>query len=226
MFKNIQWFDTLSSTQTYLKEHLEIPLFNVIAAKHQTAGYGRQGAPWESQPNANLLFSFKQNTTYESSPQLWEVVLMGLIETLKVHGIVAHIKPPNDVYVDHQKIAGILVETRQESTLTAYVGVGVNVNQDTFSNHLNATSMRLLTGKEFSLEKVLTQLLKAIEDATQQDPSQRLIWYTNHIDFSRYRLRYQDSEVSHWTVREDGLLFIEKTSVHPSRLVYELIDKI
>lgn len=226
MFKDIEWFDTLPSTQTYLKTHPDIPIYKVIAAKHQSAGYGRQGAPWQSNHFENLLFSYKQPASYDAVRSLWEGVLIGCVEYLKTRGIKAHIKPPNDVYVHDAKLAGILVETKQEQTLMAFVGVGLNVNQMTFSKRLNATSMTLLTKHTYDLNEVLHDLLKAITDAMMLPAQKRLIWYTNHIEFNRYRLSWEGHSIPTFTHLDDGMLLIKNQAIHPSLLVYELNDKI
>lgn len=226
MFKAIEWFDTLPSTQTYLKEHPDTPMFKVIAAKHQSAGYGRQGAPWQSNHFENLLFSYKQPTAYDTVRSVWEVVLVGCVEYLKANGLKAHIKPPNDVYVNDLKIAGILVETKQEASLVAYVGVGLNVNQASFSEELKATSMTHHTKQTYVLNEVLNDLLESISHAMTLSPQERLIWYTNHIEFNRYRVLEEDREVTTIDQLDDGMIMIENRAVHPSLLVYELNDKI
>ncbi len=76
----------------------------------------------------------------------------------------ADLKWPNDLLVDGKKVCGILTEMNAEATRVRYivVGIGINVNQASFPKDLPATSLRLVTGSEWSRVELLTTLLKSL----------------------------------------------------------------
>lgn len=79
----------------------------------------------------------------------------------------ASIKWPNDVLVDDKKIAGILTETtfNGNSLDRLLVGIGINVNQQQFSEEIGAAaaSLKILHGNTVDREPLLANLLSRIE---------------------------------------------------------------
>jgi BirA family biotin operon repressor/biotin-[acetyl-CoA-carboxylase] ligase len=75
------------------------------------------------------------------------------------------IKWPNDILVNGQKIAGILIESvlRGSSVQSSVIGVGLNVNQQDFGEIKTATSLSILLKKEFDLKTVLELFCKHFE---------------------------------------------------------------
>jgi BirA family biotin operon repressor/biotin-[acetyl-CoA-carboxylase] ligase len=136
---------------------------SVIMAENQSNGRGQQGAIWQSQPKSNLLFSIilcadpflRMNPIYIN----WYVSIC-LVDLLKAKNIKACIKWPNDILIGDKKLAGILIENKfQGSQLKqSIVGIGLNVNQTSFS-FSRVTSMTLQTNIEYSLEELLNEFL-------------------------------------------------------------------
>jgi BirA family biotin operon repressor/biotin-[acetyl-CoA-carboxylase] ligase len=75
------------------------------------------------------------------------------------------LKWPNDVLIDGKKVCGILAEMNAEATRVRYivVGIGINVNQESFPKELPATSLRLTTGSEWSRVELAAALLKSLD---------------------------------------------------------------
>ena len=76
------------------------------------------------------------------------------------------IKWPNDILVNRQKIAGILIENNFTNTMIQYtvVGIGLNVNQIKFNEFERiATSLKLLTGKDYDRNVILERLCVNLE---------------------------------------------------------------
>lgn len=127
----------------------------VILADEQFAGRGQRGAEWTSTPGDNLTFSFyldDVNLAVQEQFRLTQIISLGIIEFLKKFNVQGKIKWPNDIYVDDQKICGVLIENQLCGMIvkSAIVGIGLNVNQTNFGN-LNATSLALLLSKQFVL---------------------------------------------------------------------------
>ncbi|MFN3813669.1 MAG: biotin--[acetyl-CoA-carboxylase] ligase [Aquificaceae bacterium] len=150
------WFEELSSTQDFLKDK-SLPFGTLVVSNRQTRGRGRYGRSWYSQ-DGGLYFSF----LLEDMNNLRELPLvlgLSVCEFLENIGIVPSIKWVNDVYVKGKKICGILVEKSRGRVI---VGIGLNVNQDSFPSGIQATSMLLTTGKEYRCVDVLLALIDHI----------------------------------------------------------------
>ena len=170
----IEKFDTLPSTNQYceLLNLDETEEFTVIVARTQTAGIGQRGNHWEAEPGKNLTFSLVLKPKWlpiADQYQLTKAVSLGITDYLmpliaEGHGRV-RIKWPNDIYVDDKKICGILITHRIAGGQIAasVVGIGLNVNQIDFPSWVpNPTSLSLLTGEEWPLDKTLEKMLDCI----------------------------------------------------------------
>lgn len=163
--------DEIASTNTYLQEMtLESECFEglVVVTKNQLQGKGQRGNVWESENGKNLTFSLllKPNLLVEEQFIISQTISLGIADFLNQLGLKnVTIKWPNDIYVNNQKIAGILIENTLKANRIAncIVGIGLNVNQFQFSDTINATSLALQLDKDVELEQVLTDLLKHLE---------------------------------------------------------------
>lgn len=137
----------------------------IIVAEEQFYGRGQEGNTWESEPGKNLTFTavlFSDYIEVEKQYFLAKAVAIAILDLLKNYGIEAKIKWPNDILVNDKKIAGVLIENSIISNTLLYslIGVGLNVNQETFSENVpNALSMFNITNREFNLDEVLNNLL-------------------------------------------------------------------
>ena len=70
------------------------------------------------------------------------------------------IKWPNDIYVNHSKIAGILIENSifGSNIKRSIVGIGININQTIFDTG-NYNSFKLINKKENNIHRILEYLL-------------------------------------------------------------------
>lgn len=91
-----------------------------------------------------------------------EVITSGLVSFLSGYGIESWVKPFNDIWVADKKICGILIENILSGRYVSktILGIGMNVNQDTFPDYLpNPVSMSLITGEKYPLEPTLERLV-------------------------------------------------------------------
>ena len=164
--------DATDSTNADLKELLateDAPDGTVIQAAWQRKGRGQMGRDWVSEPGKNLTFSILKK--FKSLPITQQFALnmissLAVVEVLSGHDVPElSVKWPNDILSGKQKICGILVENVVKGTFlkAAVIGIGLNVNQEDFPSGLNATSVKLQTGDEISLETLLEALVQAIE---------------------------------------------------------------
>jgi BirA family biotin operon repressor/biotin-[acetyl-CoA-carboxylase] ligase len=165
--------NSVSSTNNYASQLLsenKIVEETVITAYKQEHGRGQQDNIWESGTGKNLTFSLVLFTNFiEAKNQfvLSQAISLAIIDFLRLYKINAKIKWPNDIYVNENKIAGILIENSvmDNTLLHSVIGIGLNVNQGHFAKNIsNAISMKTLLSKEFVLQEVLDNLLNCIKN--------------------------------------------------------------
>jgi BirA family biotin operon repressor/biotin-[acetyl-CoA-carboxylase] ligase len=102
----------------------------LLLAGHQTAGRGRSGRTWQSAADASLTFSLAWKFQ-RALPQLVGLPLavgVAIADALRGSGVQAQLKWPNDVLLDGQKLAGVLIETSAAPDgVWAVVGIGINL---------------------------------------------------------------------------------------------------
>ncbi len=156
-------FESLPSTNSYaafLLKNEVIPEGAIVSAEYQTTGRGQGSNIWESENGKNLLISIilYPSIIYPASQFLISMALsLGICDFLKRFIPDCSIKWPNDIYVNDDKIAGILIENsimgdKIESTIA---GIGLNINQEKFlSDAPNPVSLSLITGKKYDLNSL------------------------------------------------------------------------
>lgn len=103
-----------------------------VATEMQTAGRGRRGRVWQSRFASSLTFSLLWRFDKGASALggLSLVVGLALVRALRKTGVKeALLKWPNDVIVNGEKLAGILIETQGDmlGPTAAVIGIGVNM---------------------------------------------------------------------------------------------------
>jgi BirA family biotin operon repressor/biotin-[acetyl-CoA-carboxylase] ligase len=100
----------------------------LLVAEQQSAGRGRHGRTWSSDPGSSLTFSLGLLLEPEDWWGLSLAVGVALAEALHPQ---VRLKWPNDLWVNDAKLGGILIETapagKDRSGRYAIVGVGLNV---------------------------------------------------------------------------------------------------
>jgi len=102
----------------------------MLLAEVQTAGRGRAGRSWLSEPGSVLTFSVAW--PFSQAPQallgLPLAVGVALAEALISLDVAVQLKWPNDVLKNGKKLAGVLVETASHGNQTwAVIGIGLNL---------------------------------------------------------------------------------------------------
>ncbi len=140
------------------------PSGTVVGADEQTAGMGRLGRKWDSQPDSGLYVSIVLRLALEGASLPLTMLALGLAAREAI-GALTDISPdlrwPNDVLIAGLKCAGILATWENEAIIA---GIGINVNQTSFPPNLEtpATSL-LLRGAKVRREDLLVQLLESTD---------------------------------------------------------------
>jgi BirA family transcriptional regulator, biotin operon repressor / biotin---[acetyl-CoA-carboxylase] ligase len=158
------------------------PHGGVFLAEEQTAGRGRGANSWQSPRSTGIYCSVILRPTLPPSEILVLSLAAGLAVQSAIQQVDARVQPdlkwPNDVLIEGKKVCGILTEMNAEATKVRYivVGFGINVNQASFPKDLAATSLRLVTGSEWSRVEVVAALLKSLDREYRQLIEDRDAW--------------------------------------------------
>ena len=166
-----------TSTNSYLKEissSSRLEEGTIVQTLFQTAGRGQAGNFWESERGKNLTFSlilYPRQLPVANQFLISQLVSLAIFDVLSEETDSVSIKWPNDIYYKEQKICGILIESAIEGnqTVSAIIGVGLNVNQVDFkSNAPNPVSLQQITGKSYHLQRLLEHIICRLMELYEQ----------------------------------------------------------
>lgn len=106
------------------------PSGTLVLANQQTAGRGRAGKSWASQPGAGIWLTMIERPTDLSGLEVLSL-RAGLATAEALDRFAAEpirLKWPNDLYIDEGKLGGILVEARWRERSVEWVAIGLGVN--------------------------------------------------------------------------------------------------
>jgi BirA family biotin operon repressor/biotin-[acetyl-CoA-carboxylase] ligase len=168
--------ENLPSTNSYavkLLKNDKVEEGAIIYTNYQSEGKGHAGNTWESEEGKNLLFSLILYPTFlKPSDQfiISKIISLGICDFLRPFTSKVSIKWPNDIYVNNDKIAGILIEGAIIRDEIEYIiaGIGLNINQKVFMNGApNPVSLSMVTGTDYNTEECLKQLVTHIDKRYQ-----------------------------------------------------------
>lgn len=104
----------------------------VYFAEQQMAGRGRRGREWFSPRSQNIYMSLSWQMSVENQALGGLSLAMGvaIARCLRNYDLSIGLKWPNDILVNHRKMAGVLVETRVRAGNLANVVIGVGLNYE------------------------------------------------------------------------------------------------
>ena len=144
----------------------------VLFAEHQTAGRGQRGNRWESTAGKGLWFSIllRPEIPLGDSGQLTIWAIEAISDVIRIEfRLKPAIKLPNDIQLNGQKVAGVLVEMRAQDQAPhlGVVGIGINVNHchDDFPADLQnrAISLAMALGRQVDRQNLAVALLRNLD---------------------------------------------------------------
>lgn len=153
--------DSVDSTNLELARRLAAgPLenFSLVVASEQTAGMGRLGRAWVSEPGTSISASL-----YLKSSHTAQLGWATLIAATAIRAAIADlvdaqvlVKWPNDVLVNDKKVSGILAQIQPDGSLI--LGFGINLKAQLGAPD-TATALDLL-GVEADFDTVLHAVIR------------------------------------------------------------------
>ena len=186
-FNKIIYFDELVSSNDYLinlykKQNISDVL--TVYVNHQVSGRGRMGKTWFSGGDDGLSFSFSIQLYPKLNPlDMHFLVAVSVCKLLNKYDVDAYIKFPNDIFVENNKIAGILVENISISKRKyLIIGIGLNVNNINYpANICNAISMFQLLNKHLNKKKIFELFILTFKELMIVYESSRIEIYNYYM---------------------------------------------
>lgn len=190
---------SIDSTNTYIKNNFSI-LKNLswVTTDIQTKGRGRSSKSWYGDENSLLgSILIKEELPVELISMIPLLAAKSLHQVLLKYHQSIEIKWPNDLLIDHKKLAGILVESVviDHQFKAIVIGFGINLNQIEFPDHIKsiATSLSRETNQTYEIN----QILKDLDSRFKKDYE---IFKKNHIEVIHYcndYLAYKNQKISY-----------------------------
>ncbi|MCF8260597.1 MAG: biotin--[acetyl-CoA-carboxylase] ligase [Melioribacteraceae bacterium] len=212
--RNFVVCDEVDSTNRFLLDSKEFDEHGtVVFAEFQTKGRGRKDREWVSQKGLNLTFSILITKKLKKI----NVNLIHFAASLSVAQALENLfqlninlKWPNDVLVGEKKIAGILLESisKGEKINRLVVGIGINVNQPTFSGKFNIqpTSTKIELKRIVSRERLLSEILNILESnyrTLRKDPLKIMNDWRARCKMIGEKIRIVDENIDKYGILED-----------------------
>lgn len=189
----------------------------VILAEYQTAGKGQRGNSWLTTGVKQFTGSYFLKTDFLSVEHL---CYLNMCVALSVREVLAQlvaatceIKWPNDIFLNNQKVAGILVESNWKNGRVegVIVGIGININPVFHVKH--AISLKEIIGKELDpllVHELLSTSLQGYFDILRA------------VDYQRI----QEDFESHLWKKDQRIKMIDKTSMMEFEGIIRGVDPI
>jgi BirA family transcriptional regulator, biotin operon repressor / biotin---[acetyl-CoA-carboxylase] ligase len=163
----LYYFSQVGSTMTEASRLARdgAPHGTAVFADEQTAGVGRMGRSWSSEPEVGIYCSIILRLELRQEQLPIVSLLIGVATARSIEssaGVACDLRWPNDVLISERKVAGVLAHLAEGCVIA---GIGINVNNTAFDPGLRtpATSLRLSAGREIQRERVALNLLESLD---------------------------------------------------------------
>jgi len=163
----VHYFDAIDSTNNYAKKLAAEGCADGLAvvAGQQTAGRGRLGRSWVSQPDKGIYITvvLRPDMAPAETQILTLAAAVAAVRAIyAAAGISLGIKWPNDLVAAGRKVCGILLEMSSEADRVNYIviGIGINYSQEPedFPEELRNRAISLKMAAEDAPSKSISRL--------------------------------------------------------------------
>lgn len=174
-----------------------------IFTQDQQSGKGRLGRIWHSEPGSNLIMSIITSMNDVSIRHQFNLSMIAAITVANLIEIRSKLKVfvkwPNDIFINDRKAGGILIENiiYGQNWQWAVTGFGINVNQNSFGDYQNATSLSIESGQFFEPLQLAADLRTAFVKNVHKWKSENLSFfeeYNNRLYKKDEMVNFQSGE--------------------------------
>lgn len=193
-------FDEVDSTNSALKKLIDAKEGTVLTADYQTGGRGTGTNQWESEHGKNITGSIVLKPGFLGPSESFLIsmaVSVGIAAFVSKFDDTVQIKWPNDIYLDHKKLAGILIENEfTANTINRTIaGIGLNVNQTRFKHAPNPIAISQIANKKLDIPDLRQKLFNSIYSVyqtLQTAPVKIIKNYHSRLYGKDIRLEFED----------------------------------
>jgi BirA family biotin operon repressor/biotin-[acetyl-CoA-carboxylase] ligase len=153
------WYEApvVGSTNDEIKKWDKDRFPVILSAVKQTGGKGRRGRKWQS-VEGNLYFTYSEEIEPSELSRFVCLIGLSLAKTVIKLSLKADVKIkwPNDVFLAHKKLSGILIENISDNLWAIGIGVNIKGAPQIYDMPYQATS---LTDNGIELDRI--EFLKA-----------------------------------------------------------------
>lgn len=210
----IKIFDTLPSTNTYLKENATLyDDKTVVIALSQTGGRGRLGKSFSSNDLGGLYMSILLKNCRVKSELTIRTAVCVHRAIKSAFGLDCSVKWVNDIYYDGKKLCGILCEQNGSGDIIA--GIGVNVLKRQFPVEIQNIAASIGDYcKDADRERLLDNILSCFDDALSESFDDILAYYRSKCFILGKRVTVKSPSCEYAAVAQeilpDGSLLVKK----------------
>lgn len=174
----------IDSTNNYLMRRLpnQLQQGQVCLAEYQSAGRGRRGRQWISPFGSQIYFSMYWYLEQGLSAAIGLSLLTALAvsDAIKLTtGVQVQLKWPNDIYLEGEKLAGILIDLEGQALEPSHsvIGIGLNLNMPEKSAKKidqRWTDLQSHSKQVIDRNKLSAQLILSLQQRLQQNQTQGL----------------------------------------------------
>ncbi|APC91960.1 MULTISPECIES: biotin--[acetyl-CoA-carboxylase] ligase [Francisella] len=169
----VEYFPTIGSTNDYFLEANLTHKYHFCYVDKQTKGRGRRGDKWISEGKDNIYSTLAFHCNFAITTDSLKSVKIALSVLAAIKKYIPKnlqqylkIKLPNDIYFQDQKLAGILIETKniKKDSFDILIGVGINVNMTNIDENIDRewTSLSSINNQQLNSSAVIVDLVKSI----------------------------------------------------------------
>ena len=205
------YLPSVGSTNAWMQEILMHQTWDegtLVYTDYQTNGRGQLTNTWESEAGKNILMSMYFAPLWlpiKDQFVLSQAVALGVVDFLRQYADGFQIKWPNDIYWQHQKIAGILIEYTGRFVV---VGIGINVNSNPTVDKYKTT--KLDNYSEIPMNELLNRLMKNVDKWRRSDFRAVRARWTELAACLNRPVKYQGEMAELIGINENGALVLRK----------------
>lgn len=185
----IEILPIIDSTNQYILDKIpDLKSGDCCIAEFQSKARGRRGRQWFSPFGTNLYFSMYWRLEQGIAAAMGLSLVVGIVvtQTLReLSGQDIKVKWPNDLYLNDQKLAGILVELAGKTGDCAHAVIGIGVNLNMTNPDTNIVNQKWANLGNINRNLLVAKIAKTLRENLEKFEKNGLAFFIddwNHLD--------------------------------------------
>lgn len=186
---HVEILPIIDSTNQYMLDKIpDLKSGDCCIAEFQSKARGRRGRQWFSPFGTNLYFSMYWRLEQGIAAAMGLSLVVGIVVTQalrELSGQDIKVKWPNDLYLNDQKLAGILVELAGKTGDCAHVVIGIGVNLNMTNPDTNIVNQKWANLGNINRNLLVAKIAKTLRENLEKFEKNGLAFFIddwNHLD--------------------------------------------